>query len=142
MQRRHVPAENLIGAVSIDLRGAAVPGRHPSVGVQHEDGVVVDALDQQPVRLFTRGQGAHAIGHARAERQGGRRDAGHERDEQKEGVVQRGTHERSGAGLGAPHREGRQDQRDGRRVALAAPQGGPQQGQDGQEGKRRTAGRP
>jgi hypothetical protein len=41
-------AEDLLGLVSLDPFRARVPADHPAVGVEQEDRVVLDGLDQQP----------------------------------------------------------------------------------------------
>ena len=40
------------GAVALDQLGAGVPGQHAALGVEHEDGVVLDALDEKAKALL------------------------------------------------------------------------------------------
>lgn len=42
---------DLLGAVPEDPLGAGVPREHPPVGVDHEDGEGLDALDEQAVEV-------------------------------------------------------------------------------------------
>ncbi len=51
-----VLSEDLFLAVALEPLGAPVPARHPAFRIQHVDGVVADALDQQPVTALV-GQG-------------------------------------------------------------------------------------
>src|SRR6185295_7300413 len=44
--------DDLRSAVSLDQLGAGVPRCHPAVGVEHEDGVVLDALHQKAKALL------------------------------------------------------------------------------------------
>src|SRR5262249_24646451 len=48
VEAREVLADDLVGAPALDALGADVPGRDAAVGVEHEDGVVEDALDEEP----------------------------------------------------------------------------------------------
>ena len=51
-------ADDLFPAIPLDQRRPGVPGRHPSIAVEHEDRVVADALDQHAktiVALLQRG---------------------------------------------------------------------------------------
>ena len=52
IEAREVLADDLVGAVALDALGAGVPGRDVAVGVEHEDRVVLDALDQQAEALL------------------------------------------------------------------------------------------
>jgi hypothetical protein len=67
-----VRPDDLGRRVAVDALGARVPGRHPALGVEHDDGVVGQALDQQPelplallqrpLRLVSRGDVARVLG--------------------------------------------------------------------------------
>jgi hypothetical protein len=46
--------QNLLRVIALDLLCAIVPSHHPPLGVQQENGVVLDALDQQAETLFAR----------------------------------------------------------------------------------------
>jgi hypothetical protein len=46
VERLEVAADDLVRCVALDPLGSEVPGRHPTVGIEHEDGVVLKALDQ------------------------------------------------------------------------------------------------
>ena len=43
-----VAAPDFLGAIALDPLGAGVPGHHPALGVEHEDGIVDHAVDEQP----------------------------------------------------------------------------------------------
>src|SRR5947209_9623815 len=45
-------AEDLLGAIALDALGARVPARHMALPVEHEDGVVLRAFDQQSEALL------------------------------------------------------------------------------------------
>ena len=45
-------ADDLLGTVSLDELGAGVPGRDDAFRVEHEDGVVLDALHHQAEPLL------------------------------------------------------------------------------------------
>src|SRR6185312_321889 len=47
VQDRQVAADDLGRLIADDALGAGVPRRHVPVGVEHEDGVVADAVDEQ-----------------------------------------------------------------------------------------------
>src|SRR6202035_4313482 len=47
-----VQAEDLAGPVALDPLGAGVPADHVAFGVEHEDGIVADTLDEQPEALL------------------------------------------------------------------------------------------
>jgi hypothetical protein len=47
VEHREMLADDLVRAVALDALGARVPAHHPAGGVQQEDGVLGDALDQQ-----------------------------------------------------------------------------------------------
>src|SRR5204862_113362 len=47
IERGEVRTEDLVGAVAFDALGAGIPARDAPVRVEHEDGVVSNALDQQ-----------------------------------------------------------------------------------------------
>ena len=47
-----VLADDLVGLVALDPLGPGVPGGDVALRVEHEDGVVLDALDQQPEPLL------------------------------------------------------------------------------------------
>src|SRR6185312_8292128 len=53
IERREVPAGDLRGGVSVDALRTLVPARHVAIGIEHEDGVVTDSLNQQPESLLT-----------------------------------------------------------------------------------------
>ncbi len=44
-----VPANDLLGGVTLESFGAGVPARYDPVGVEHVDGIIRDRVDQQPV---------------------------------------------------------------------------------------------
>src|SRR5205807_7828007 len=46
-ERREVATDDLVGLVPLDPLGAQVPRGDVTGGVEHEDGVVADALDQE-----------------------------------------------------------------------------------------------
>src|SRR6266702_4535448 len=52
IERRVVLTHALVGAVPLDALRSGVPARDPPVGVEHENGAVLDALDQELERLF------------------------------------------------------------------------------------------
>src|SRR6185436_14102489 len=54
---REVLADDLVGAVALDALGAGVPGDHPARGIEHEDGVVPDAVHHQAEALVTQPEG-------------------------------------------------------------------------------------
>jgi hypothetical protein len=45
-------AEDLLAPPALDPLGTLIPADHPPLGVEHEDGVVGDAADQQPQPLL------------------------------------------------------------------------------------------
>src|SRR5882762_1625142 len=47
--------DNLLRAVSLDVLGPPVPGCHPALAIEHEDGVVLLPLKQQAPPLLARG---------------------------------------------------------------------------------------
>ena len=49
-------ADDLVGRVALDPLGPGVPGGDVAVGVEHEDRVVPDALDQEPEALLALAQ--------------------------------------------------------------------------------------
>ncbi len=49
---REVLAQDLLGFEAFDPFGAAVPGGHVPLRIQHEDGVVLDGVDQQAKAFF------------------------------------------------------------------------------------------
>jgi hypothetical protein len=51
-----VLADDLFRTIALDALGAAVPGRHVAVGVEHEDRVVPDAFNQQAKTLLALSQ--------------------------------------------------------------------------------------
>ncbi len=60
-----VLADDLLGPVALDALRPAVPGGDPALRVEHEDGVVLDALDHQAEAIFTEAEfllGLLAIG--------------------------------------------------------------------------------
>ena len=80
-----MPADDLLGRVALDALGARVPARDPALGVEHEDGVVPDALDQQAEALLALAAGVlgvAALGDV-AEHQ-------HDADDLARGVADRG----------------------------------------------------
>src|SRR5204862_7408064 len=46
VKARKVLPDDLVGAVALDALRAAIPSRHPTLGVEHIDRVVGDRLDQ------------------------------------------------------------------------------------------------
>src|SRR6266516_3201397 len=52
IERREVLTHDLVGAVPLDALRSGVPAGDPPVGVEHENGAVLDALDQELERLF------------------------------------------------------------------------------------------
>ncbi len=57
IKTREVAADDLGGGIALGALGAGVPARHPSLGVEPVDGVVGDALHQQPELLLALAQG-------------------------------------------------------------------------------------
>src|ERR1019366_8383117 len=53
VEPREMLADDFVGLVSLDALGAEVPGRDNPVGVEHEDRVVGDALDEPPELLLS-----------------------------------------------------------------------------------------
>ena len=51
VEAREMLSDDLVGAVALDALGADVPGADAAVHVQHEDGVVLDALHQETKAL-------------------------------------------------------------------------------------------
>ncbi len=53
-------AENLLGSITLDARGAGIPAAHPTPRVEHDDAVVSHALDQalEPPLAFRHGGAA------------------------------------------------------------------------------------
>src|SRR5439155_24303828 len=51
VEAREVPPDDLLGAVSLDPLRASVPGAHPPLRVEHEDGVLFDAGHQHAETL-------------------------------------------------------------------------------------------
>src|SRR6185295_1553135 len=49
---REMLSDDLVGGVALDPLGAGVPGSDVSPGVEHEDGVVPDALDHEAEALL------------------------------------------------------------------------------------------
>jgi hypothetical protein len=47
-----VLADDLVGFVPLDALGAKVPGRDVPAGVEDEDRIVLDALDEQAKTIF------------------------------------------------------------------------------------------
>ena len=56
VEKRKVLPDDLIGPVAFDPFGAVIPGRDVSRGVEHEDGVVLHAVDQQAEHLLAAAQ--------------------------------------------------------------------------------------
>src|SRR6266436_10277914 len=52
IERRAVLTHDLVGAVPLDALRSGVPAGDPPVGVEHENGAVLDALDQELEGLF------------------------------------------------------------------------------------------
>ena len=52
IEGREVLADDLVGGVALDALGAGVPGRDVAVRIEHEDRVVLHALDQQAEALL------------------------------------------------------------------------------------------
>src|SRR2546425_1828690 len=52
IERREVLTHDLVGAVPLDALRSGVPAGDPPVGVEHENGAVLDALDQELEGLF------------------------------------------------------------------------------------------
>ena len=49
-------SDSLVGAQAVNPFGPSVPAEHEPFGVEHDDGVVLHALDQQPQVLFAQAQ--------------------------------------------------------------------------------------
>ncbi len=45
-------ADDLRGRIALDPLGAGVPGGNAAVRIEHEDGIVLDAVHQQPESFF------------------------------------------------------------------------------------------
>src|SRR5262249_38510734 len=58
VELREVLSDDLLRAITVDALGADVPGLHEPVRIQHEDGEVLHALDEQTEALF---RSAHAL---------------------------------------------------------------------------------
>src|SRR5690606_39635637 len=56
IEHGEVLADDLVGAVALDLLGAMVPAHHPALGVEHEDRVVAHAFHQQAEALLAAAQ--------------------------------------------------------------------------------------
>jgi hypothetical protein len=54
-------ADDLGGLVALETLGAGVPAGHPSVGVEHVDGVVGDRVDQQAIAAVIGLQSLEAV---------------------------------------------------------------------------------
>jgi hypothetical protein len=52
IKAREMLADDLASPVALDARGAGVPGSNVTLRVQEEDGVILDALDQQTKALL------------------------------------------------------------------------------------------
>src|SRR5207248_7503017 len=52
IEDREVAADDLVGPVSLQPLGPGVPAGDPAVGVEHEDGVVLSTVDEEPEPLF------------------------------------------------------------------------------------------
>src|SRR5439155_1682066 len=66
IERREVLTHDLVGAVPLDALCSGVPAGDPPVGVEHENGAVMDALDQlsEGLRGFAGGgNGGHYASH-------------------------------------------------------------------------------
>jgi hypothetical protein len=44
--------DDLAGSVSFESLGAGVPREHDTIGIQHEDRIIPDALDEEPEALL------------------------------------------------------------------------------------------
>ncbi len=53
---RKVLPDDLARRVALDPLSPAVPGGHPAIGIEHEDGVFADAFDQEAKALFAPAQ--------------------------------------------------------------------------------------
>ncbi len=49
VELREVLTDDLLGGVALEPLGAGVPAAHHPLGVEHVDGIVADAFDQQPI---------------------------------------------------------------------------------------------
>src|SRR6202035_4003683 len=47
-----VPADNLIGCVTFDSFGAGIPTENPALRVHHENGIVLDSIEEHPISFF------------------------------------------------------------------------------------------
>src|SRR5215208_5271249 len=52
VEDREVLSDDLLGLIALDALGAWIPGGDVPFGVEHEDGVVLDALHQEPEALL------------------------------------------------------------------------------------------
>lgn len=51
-------ADDLVGGVALDALSAAIPRQYMAGGIQHEDRIVADALDEAPVAFVAVGEEA------------------------------------------------------------------------------------
>src|SRR5258706_1194159 len=56
VENREMPPDDLRGLVALDPHSAGVPAHHAALRIEHEDGVVLDAVDQQPEALLALAQ--------------------------------------------------------------------------------------
>ena len=54
-----MPADDLIAVVSLDSPRALIPGGDATFGIEHDDRVIVDRVDQQPKHLLAFVAGAN-----------------------------------------------------------------------------------
>src|SRR6478672_11947815 len=52
VEAREMLADDLIGGVALDALGTGVPGCNTSLGIEHEDGIIDNRLDQLLVSAF------------------------------------------------------------------------------------------
>ena len=44
--------DNLIGCVTFDSFGAGIPTKNPALRVHHENGIVLDSIEEHPISFF------------------------------------------------------------------------------------------
>ena len=140
VEAREMLADDLGGGVALDALRAGVPARDAALGIEHEDGVVDDALHHQPEAPLAVGEQARALEHPqleliarrfqlgedRAQHESGHHHRADEDEEQEQRLVARQVGERAGvAAQRVPERHGAD--RGARRgdLALAEAEGRP-----------------
>src|SRR5437868_5651378 len=58
VEAREMAAEDFRLDIALEALGAGIPARHPSLGVEHVDGIVRDRVDEEPIPTIV-GQRRH-----------------------------------------------------------------------------------